>query len=1355
MRRSIAAFCLLVPMVALAAPRGTVTTDAGALQGATDDGVISFKGVPFAAPPLGQLRWKPPQPVAKWSGVRQATHYGADCMQEPFPGDAAPLGVKPDEDCLYVNVWLPEKAAQPKLPVMVWIYGGGYVNGGGSPTVYDGSRFAKDGIVFVSFNYRLGNLGFFAHPALTAEQPSFPAANYGLMDQVAVLKWIQRNISAFGGDPHNVTIFGESAGGGSVNMLLTSSKAVGLFHKAAIESGGGRSRGFPARTLGGPNSAESVGLALAKQHGIEGQGADALAKLRAIPAEQLKLNMMTMRDSTYVGRPVVDGKLDIGAATTVYAAGKGARVPVMVGANSADIGSAPEKTVDELFASFGSDAAQARSVYNPDNSTDIRAVGGKVGADQGMIEPAREIARLLSARGQPVYEYRFSYVAESLRGKVPGALHATEIPYVFDTVSARYGKDTTPADEAAAKAMHEYWVAFVKTGKPEPAGEPAWPAYDAKTDQIMDFTTTGPVARPDPWKSRLDLAAASSDRREHSSPAPASDDRVEKLVRSLTLEEKISLISGTGFGTRPIPRLGIPAFKMSDGPVGVRSPGPSTAFAAGVALAATWDTALANEVGTQIGRDARSRGLQFVLGPGANLYRAPMNGRNFEYLGEDPWLASRLAVSYIEGVQSLNVSATIKHFVGNDSEYARHTSDSNIDERTLREMYLPTFEAAVKEAHVGSVMSSYNLINGEHATANPHIVRRILKGDWGFGGLYMSDWSATYDGVAAANAGLDLEMPSGRFMNAQTLVPAVRSGAVSESVIDDKVRRLLTLASRLGWLDSQAPDLSISRYNQAGKEVAHKGALESLVLLKNAANLLPLDVQNVRTIAVIGPNAHPAVVSGGGSAHITPFAPVSVLQGLSDKLGGAKTVTYARGLQSFRALALRTLFTTQRGSGANGVTVESFADKTFTGAARATRTERSFATGAEGFGGDPDLLTLYDSLPPERAAALLAPPAGTGGPSFDRWTGWYEATAAGAFTIFVQDTGGYRLLIDDEVVIDSSHIPKAIVRQTKRELSAGPHKVVLEQTAGPDVGRIFLRVGIVAPAELVDPVAKQLAARADAVVLAVGFDADIESEGGDREFGLPPGQDELIKEIAAVNPNTIVVINSGGAVEITPWIDSVKAVIQAWYPGQEGGVALADLLTGAANPSGRLPVSWERNLNEDPTFANYYYNDPMHPDRIVYREGVFVGYRGFEHAGVKPLYPFGFGLSYTSFKYSGFKVSPVAGGRDLYSVSFDVANTGTRAGVDVAQVYVGAKSSRVPRPLHELKAFARVDLRPGETKHVALALNARSFAYYDVKAARWQADAGEYRVELGRSSEDIQASESVKLPRELRVAVGD
>jgi para-nitrobenzyl esterase len=363
---------------------------------------------------------------------------------------------------------------------MVWIYGGGFVNGGSSPADYDGSAFARDGIVLVSFNYRLGNFGFFAHPALAAEQRGGPLGNYAFMDQIAALKWVRRNIARFGGDPSNVTLFGESAGGMSVHVLLTTPLAAGLFQRAIIESGGGRPNLLGSRHLsGGPQSAEAMGIRLAKRYGIEGDGPEALMRLRGIPASTLVsgLNMATMsRDPTYVGGPILDGKLDLGAPTQLSAAGKGARVPVMIGANSMDI------------------------------------------SDETMVEPAREIARLLSARGQPVYEYRFSYVAQSLRATTPGAPHATEIPFVFDTVAARYGKELTAADAAAARAMHAYWVAFAKQGKPEPAGEPAWPAYHAATDQLMNFTEQGPVAEADPWKARLDLAQRMSERKARAAP---------------------------------------------------------------------------------------------------------------------------------------------------------------------------------------------------------------------------------------------------------------------------------------------------------------------------------------------------------------------------------------------------------------------------------------------------------------------------------------------------------------------------------------------------------------------------------------------------------------------------------------------------------------------------------------------------------------------------------------------------------------------------------------------------------------------------------------------------------------------
>ncbi len=501
----------LASTAATAAPRSEVKIDTGRLQGVVQDEVVSFKGIPFAAPPVGELRWRAPQPAPSWSGERKADAYGADCMQVPFPSDAAPLGVTPKEDCLYVNVWLPATAPKGKLPVFVWIYGGGFVNGGSSPAVYDGSEYAKHGVAFVSFNYRLGRFGFFAHPALSAEQSSGPLANYAIMDQIAALQWVRRNIASFGGDPGNVTICGESAGGMSVHVLLTSPLAAALFQKAIIQSGGGRSGLLNGRALrGGADSAESVGVAFATKEGIQDQGADALRKLRALPAEELSknLNLANMSDSTYVGGPVIDGKLITEDASRLYAEGKGARVPVMVSATSMDIGFMQGKTVDELLAQFGPNAREARTVYDVHDGEDVRAVAFRMGGYQTMIEPARYVSRVLSARGQPVYEFRFSYVAESLRSQWPGAMHASDIPFAFNTVAARYGKDLTEQDAAMGRTLSAYFIAFAKTGKPEVAGQPQWPAYDAKTDALMNFTNGGPVAGPDPWKRRLDLAEA-------------------------------------------------------------------------------------------------------------------------------------------------------------------------------------------------------------------------------------------------------------------------------------------------------------------------------------------------------------------------------------------------------------------------------------------------------------------------------------------------------------------------------------------------------------------------------------------------------------------------------------------------------------------------------------------------------------------------------------------------------------------------------------------------------------------------------------------------------------------------------
>ena len=497
--------------------------EGGTVRGALEHNVIAFKGIPYAAPPVGALRWAPPQPVKPWKGVRSALHFGPDCAQLPTPGDAAPLRTVPKENCLYVNVWRPKSASARHLPVMVWIYGGGFVDGGTSPAVYDGTEFARDGVVLVSFNYRLGNFGFFAFPALSRQQAGGLLGNYAFMDQIAALKWVQRNATSFGGDPHNVTLFGESAGGVSVNALLMTPLARGLFARAIIESGGGRDNIFPARPLtGSPQSAEAMGIRLARHLGIEGEGAAALAKLRALPAARLVdgLNMATLpNDPTYVGGPILDGRLYRGAPTAVYAAGGGARVPVMIGTNTDEIGQLSADSLPALWASFGADAAAARAVYDPDGQRTLEQVATAAGGDQWMVEPARALARLLSARGQRVYEYRFGYVASSARRVLSGAPHASEIPYVFDTiglVDTQWGSppdgavhdawQTSHADEAMARAVHAYWVAFAKTGRPDPEGLPAWPEYHASTDRLMSFTGRGPVPEADPWRKRLDLA---------------------------------------------------------------------------------------------------------------------------------------------------------------------------------------------------------------------------------------------------------------------------------------------------------------------------------------------------------------------------------------------------------------------------------------------------------------------------------------------------------------------------------------------------------------------------------------------------------------------------------------------------------------------------------------------------------------------------------------------------------------------------------------------------------------------------------------------------------------------------------
>ena len=808
-------------------------------------------------------------------------------------------------------------------------------------------------------------------------------------------------------------------------------------------------------------------------------------------------------------------------------------------------------------------------------------------------------------------------------------------------------------------------------------------------------------------------------------PAKADvEKRVESILSQMTLEEKIEIIGGTNdFFTRPIARLGIPALKMSDGPMGVHDYGLTTAYPAGIALAASWDTELAERFGASMGKDARARGVHFILAPGMNIYRAPMNGRNFEYFGEDPFLASRMAVSVIEGMQGQRVIATAKHFVGNNSEFARMTLSSDIDERTLREIYLPAFEASVKEAKVGAVMDAYNPVNSVYMTQNNHLNNEILKKEWGFDGILMSDWGATHDGVAAAKGGLDLEMPSPTFMNSEALLPALKDGNIQVATLDDKVRRILRKAIEFGFLDHAQTDTDIPTYSQEGRQVALEMARGGMVLLKNSGNLLPLDESKVKTIAVIGPDAYPAVPSGGGSAETKPFNSVSYLEGISNRLGTRARVLYAVDEPVLDEVFENSEFVTAPG-GESGLKGEYFDNEDLRGTPVLVRTDKHvhFDWGEGSFA--PGQPVDHFSI---------------------RWTGYFVPRKSGDYKFFTSADDGARLYVGDETVIDDWQRHSQTVDSGTRHLEAGqPYKIRLEYFEA--VGSAIIGFGVTRAESFIGSKTKALAAMADAVVICVGFDPKTESEGSDRTFQLPGGQDELIQQISAVNKNTIIVLTAGGNVDMTQWIERVPTILHAWYPGQEGGTALAQILFGDYSPSGKLPASFERRWEDNPTFHSYY--PEKNENRVQYSEGVFVGYRHFDRSETKPLFAFGYGLSYMTFGYGKLSVSPQTGDlSEPVTVSFDVKNTGLREGAEVAELYVGNAAASVPRPVKELKSFAKIKLKPGETERVTLKLDRRAFSFYDIKKGVWTAEPGAFTILVGGSSDHIQLREKFTLTR--------
>ncbi len=811
----------------------------------------------------------------------------------------------------------------------------------------------------------------------------------------------------------------------------------------------------------------------------------------------------------------------------------------------------------------------------------------------------------------------------------------------------------------------------------------------------------------------------------------ASEKRIEGILGKMSLEEKIDFIGGTqGYSIRGDSSLGIPQLLTADGPVGVRGKSPSTAYPASICLAASWDTAMASRVGAGIGMEARSKKTAIMLGPAMNIHRAPMCGRNFEYLGEDPFLAGKIAASYILGLQRQGVMATAKHYLGNNQEYDRNNVSSDMDERTLREIYLPAFKAAVIEGKVAAVMTSYNLVNGVHSSQNDFIINKILKDEWKFDGFVMSDWGSVNDVVRSANGGLDLEMPSGKSMCRDSLLPAIQSGKVLQSAIDDKVRRILRQEERFGLLGRPDVSKGVPLDSAFTRSAALDAARGGTVLLKNEGGFLPLDPKKIRSIAVIGLNAHPAVTGGGGSSSVMPVYSLSLFEALKRVAGPDVKVTLEpgsiAGAQEPPEFFDKTEFyTLVNGKPVPGLKAEFFAGRWPQG--------------------KPDYETIFPGL--NRVFSDSLPGIGRNN-FFARFSGILRVTQPGLYRFVVSSDGGYRLTVDQKPVAGSWWGQKETVKSGLVSLEAGKeYPVELGYMQRRDMG--VIRLGYDAPetverkfAEVYDRV-RGIARSHDCVVLSLGFNGETETEGSDRPFRLSAEQERLAAEVLKTGKDVIVVLNAGGNVDMSGWLPEIRALVHAWYPGQEGNLAVAEILFGFVNPSGKLPVSLEKRWEDNATFNSYY--DPDGDKHVAYSEGVFLGYRHFDSHGVEPLFPFGFGLSYTTFEFGDLKVK---GKKTKLSepveVKVRVRNTGKREGAEIVQLYVADPVAGVPRPAKELKAFAKVWLKPGESRDVSFTLREEAFQFFDPDKRRWVTEPGEFVLLAGESSRDIRAKQTVR-----------
>ncbi|MBD3420684.1 MAG: hypothetical protein GF398_11255 [Chitinivibrionales bacterium] len=815
----------------------------------------------------------------------------------------------------------------------------------------------------------------------------------------------------------------------------------------------------------------------------------------------------------------------------------------------------------------------------------------------------------------------------------------------------------------------------------------------------------------------------------------ASFDIGEKL-RHLTLKEKVSLLSGKNcWATMPVERLAIPQLTLTDGPHGVRTvkedpertKGPATAFPTGISIAATWNTALVERVGNALARETLAMGCQVLLGPCVNIIRHPLAGRNFESYSEDPFLAGAIGSAYVKGVQDLGVAVSLKHFACNNQEHERQRGSSELDERTLREIYLAQFEMIVKSSRPWTVMCSYNRINGTYAGENARLLTRILRQEWGFDGVVISDWGANHSTVASIKAGLDIEMPGPAKYYGKFVEDALYNWQLEHTDVEAAVRRILGLIRRclpqVNKPGKSKPGINVKQHQRLARSVAE----ESIVVLKNES-LLPLKAGSLKTLAVIGPNAAEARLGGGGSAYVSPPYKISPLEALKRQLAGKTVLQYTKGCDNFVELPVvneQNLLAPDRKT--PGLKLSIFNNTNVSGKPAGERIDPNIASWW--WAGDP-------------------PAPGIDFYTFScRWSGYLRVDENADYTIEL--TNSYRCFVfvdDTRIISQKAQAPGQ--RETTRKtisLTGGKlHKLRVTYIRDSVEGRlayIVFKMARLLP-QTEEPIreALDLAKTSDAAVIFAGLPENFEREGDDRpHMDLPGRQNELIGKVASVNANTVVVLNCGAQVAM-PWVNLPAAIVQAHYPGMEGGNALADILLGKVTPSGKLTISYPAGLADSPAYPFYPGDRKVH-----YGEGIFVGYRYFDAVDKEPLFPFGHGLSYTQFRYSKLRVPKSARIGVAVKVKIDIENIGRVAGMEVVQLYVRDCTASVLRPPKELKGFSKLMLKPGEKQSAAFELDFRSFAFYDEAAAAWRVEPGKFEIFVGSSSRDIRAKSTLEV----------